>query len=315
MKVLVLGANGQLGRAFAENAELAALGDVSFTTRDGKVDQAKATHALDMADSRAISVLLDELDPDLIINAAAYTAVDRAENEEALATQINGHSLSVIGTWAARKQALVVHYSTDYVFDGRKHSPYVIEDMPSPINAYGRSKLAGEHALIASGAPHLLFRTAWVYSAHGHNFLRSMLRLAREREELGVVNDQFGSPTTAGLIAQASLAAINLWRRSATRQATALTGTYHLTSSGVTTWHDFAVAIFERAKAAGLITAAPRVKAISTRDYPTPASRPAWSALDNTVFSQRFGFPLPNWQTGLDDVINELYREANGLTC
>ena len=286
-----------------------------LATRDGKMADGRVVHAADMSSAMAIEKLLDEACPDLIINTAAYTAVDRAETDEQLATQVNGDALSAIGHWAASRQALVMHYSTDYVFDGTKRAPYTVNDTPAPINAYGRSKLAGEHALRATGAPHFIFRTAWVYSAHGNNFFRSMLRLAGQREQLRVVNDQFGSPTTTGLITKASLAAIERWRQSAGVQTSELLGTYHLVSSGLTTWHDFASAIFQRATAAGLLSTAPRVIAIGAKDYPTPASRPAWSVLDNTSFSQSFRFPLPDWQAGLDDVINELYVEANGLSC
>ena len=315
MKILLLGANGQLGRALAQTQSLAALGQVVLASRDGLFAGEAQALPVDMEQGHQLEGLLDQVHPDVIINAAAYTAVDRAEQEEDLATRINGDALSVIGHWAARKQALVVHYSTDYVFDGTKRTPYKVADAPNPIGAYGRSKLAGEQALTASGAPYYIFRTAWLYSACGHNFLRTMLSLAKQRSELSVVNDQYGSPTTAKLVAQGSLMAVEQWLRASRKEAPPLLGTYHLVSSGLTTWHDFAVAVFERASAAGLLQSVPQVIAVGTRDYPTPARRPAWSVLDNDDFSRRFGFLLPNWQVGLSDTINELSVKANGLTC
>lgn len=315
MKILLLGANGQLGRSFVKNDGLARYGEVVLATRDGLMDNATHVYAADLAEPAALFGLLERTQPDLILNAAAYTAVDRAEREEALATRINGQALDVIGRWGAANNALIMHYSTDYVFDGLKSTPYGVDDPTAPINAYGRSKLAGEHALRASQAPYLIFRTAWVYAAHGNNFLQSMLRLSNERPELRIVDDQFGTPTTTELIVQASIAAIDLWTRTPLAERTSLIGTYHLTSSGVTTWHDFARAIFSKAETAGLIAHPPTITAIGTKDYPTPAKRPAWSVLDNSSFRRRFGFTLPDWQSGLDEVINQLYVEAIGPIC
>ncbi|MET3652795.1 dTDP-4-dehydrorhamnose reductase [Dyella japonica] len=315
MKILVLGANGQLGRIIAGSPELAAGGEVVLASRDGIVNGRDIARHVDMAQSADLEALLENVGADVVFNAAAYTAVDRAEQEELLATRINGDALAVIGRWAAATQALVVHYSTDYVFDGCQSRPYTVEDKTAPINAYGRSKLAGERALRASGAPHFIFRTAWVYAAHGHNFLRTMFRLANERSPLRVVNDQHGTPTPAGLVARASLAAVEQWHRSATGQETSALGTYHLVSSGATTWHDFAVSIFQKAHSMGLLEAIPDIVPVGSLEFPTPAPRPRWSILDNTGFSRRFGFPLPDWRTGLDDVIHELCAEVNGRSC
>nr|WP_279236870.1 dTDP-4-dehydrorhamnose reductase [Dyella sp. RRB7] len=311
----MLGANGQLGRSFIKSGGLARYGEVMFATRDGLLNGTIPVKVADLAHPLAVIELLECTKPDLIINAAAYTAVDQAEDEESLATLINGTALDTIGRWAAPHGSLVVHYSTDYVFDGERSVPYAVDAPTAPINAYGRSKLLGEHLLQASGAAQLIFRTAWVYSAHGHNFLRSMLRLGRERRELRIVNDQFGTPTTTGLIVDATLTALDAWFKTPMGQRETLTGTYHVVSSGMTTWHDFATLIFQKASSAGLLPVAPKVKAIGTKDFPTRAKRPAWTVLDNSSFSQRFDFVLPDWKVGLNDVINELYVEANGSSC
>lgn len=315
MKVLLLGANGQLGRSFVKNGGLARFGEVALATRDGLCESASSVNAADLSEPAALTQLLERIKPGLIVNAAAYTAVDLAEKEESLATRINGSALRVIGEWAAANDALVVHYSTDYVFDGNKREPYAVNDATAPINAYGRSKLSGEHALQASGARHFIFRTAWVYAAHGHNFLRSMLRLGRERAELSIVSDQVGTPTSTNLIVEATLAALDYWVGATPTVRNTLVGTYHVVSSGMATWHDFATLIFHQAISAGLLPCAPKIVPIGTDGYPTPARRPAWSVLDNSAFSQRFGFALPDWQVGLDEVINELYVEANGPSC
>jgi dTDP-4-dehydrorhamnose reductase len=263
----------------------------------------------DLADPVSLAALLDRVRPQVIVNAAAYTAVDRAEQEEALATRINGEAVGALGTWAAANDALVVHYSTDYVFDGRSPVPYPADHPPAPLGAYGRSKLAGEQALRASGAAHLILRTAWVYAAHGQNFLRTMLRLAGERDELRVVADQHGSPTPTRLIVDGTLAALDRWQQADGAQREQLTGTYHLVSSGCTSWHGFAAAIVEQAHAARLLAKSPRVLPIGTADFPTPAMRPAWSALDTSSFARQFGVTLPDWQEGLRAVIDELATE------
>nr|WP_233171951.1 dTDP-4-dehydrorhamnose reductase [Dyella sp. ASV21] len=311
---MLLGANGQLGHAFMKSRALALRGEVVPATRQGCLD-GRPCHSADLADTASLNALLDRVQPDLIINAAAYTAVDQAESEEPLATRINGHALAVLGGWAAKHHALIVHYSTDYLFDGTKAAAYGVDDTPSPINAYGRSKLAGELALRASGASHFIFRTAWVYSPHGRNFFLTMLQLAKQQPELRIVNDQFGTPTPASLIVDASLAAVDQWQLAPPAKRISLEGTYHVVSDGVATWHDFATRIFRKASDAGLLQGTPKIVAVGTGDYPTPARRPAWSVLDNASFRHRFGFELPDWRDGLDDTINKLYSEVNGPTC
>lgn len=311
MKILLLGANGQLGRSFIEDGGLAARGELIVASRDGRRFDNSPAEAADLSAPDSLPALLDRLHPDVIVNAAAYTAVDRAEQEETLATRVNGDAVGALGRWAAAHGALVVHYSTDYVFDGNASAPYPVDAPVAPLGAYGRSKLAGEKTLRDSGADHLILRTAWVYAPHGHNFLRTMLRLGAERDELRVVADQIGAPTSTALIVDASLAALDAWQQADAAQRRALIGTHHLVASGNTSWHGFASAIFDAAHAGGLLERQPRVVPITTAEFPTPAARPAWSVLDNTGFSARFGYALPDWQTGLHDVLDALsYQRA-----
>jgi dTDP-4-dehydrorhamnose reductase len=306
VKVLLLGGNGQLGRTFLDHGGLAARGELIAASRDGVLVAGGHGEAADLSVPESLPALLDRVRPDVIVNAAAYTAVDRAEQEEALATRVNGEAVGVLGRWAAAHRTLVMHYSTDYVFDGKQSQPYAVDAPTGPLGAYGRSKLAGEQALAESGADRLLFRTAWVYAAHGHNFLRTMLRLGAERDELRVVADQHGAPTDTGLIVDASLAALDRWLQSDASQRRQFLGTHHLGASGATTWHGFAGAIFEQATAIGLLARAPRVIPITSAEFPTPAARPACSLLDNDGFQRHFGFTLPDWQQGLHQVMRQL---------
>lgn len=311
MRVLLLGANGQLGRTFLDHGGLANRGELIAACRDGVLTNGGHGEIADLAAPDTLPALLERIRPDVIVNAAAYTAVDRAEQEESLATRVNGEAVGVLGAWAAAHGALVIHYSTDYVFDGSQPQPYATDAPTGPLGAYGRSKLAGEHALRDTGADHLTFRTAWVYAAHGQNFLRTMLRLGAERDELRVVADQHGAPTDTALIVNASLAALDRWQQADAAQRRQLSGTHHLVASGATTWHGFASAIFEQAAAHGLIARPPRVVPIGSADFPTPAVRPAWSLLDNTHFQRRFGVVLPDWRDGLRKVIAQLGGERS----
>lgn len=308
MRILLLGANGQLGRTFLDQGGLAKRGDLFAASRDGVLVDGSHGEVADLSIPESLPALLDRVQPDLIVNAAAYTAVDRAEQEEALATRVNGEAVGVLGQWAAAHGALVIHYSTDYVFDGSQSQPYEVDARTTPLGAYGRSKLAGEQALRDSGADHLIFRTAWVYAAHGHNFLRTMLRLGAEREELRVVADQHGAPTSTATIVAGTQAALDAWRAADATVRRGLQGTHHLVASGRTNWHGFASAIFTGAVERGLLARAPDVTAIATADFPTPARRPAWSVLDNRGFTQRFDYALPDWQTGLRNVLDTLAR-------
>lgn len=306
MRILLLGANGQLGRTFLDHGGLAARGELTIATRDGALAHGGHGETADLSIPESLPVLLDRVRPEVIVNAAAYTAVDRAEQEEALATRVNGEAVGALGRWAAAHGALVIHYSTDYVFDGSQSQPYAVDAPTGPLGAYGRSKLAGEQALRDSGADHLMLRTAWVYATHGHNFLRTMLRLGAERDELRVVSDQHGAPTDTGLIVDGTLAALDRWLQSDSSQRRTLAGTHHLVAGGATSWHGFASAIFEQAVALGALARLPRVVPISSAEFPTPAVRPAWSLLDNGGFRQHFDFPLPDWQHGLHDVMRRL---------
>ncbi|MDE2257932.1 MAG: dTDP-4-dehydrorhamnose reductase [Xanthomonadaceae bacterium] len=304
MKILLLGANGQVGFELARS--LAPLGELVCASRSGTLAGAAPCLATDLARPESLAATLDAVKADVIVNAAAYTAVDRAEDESVLAQRVNAQALAEIGAYAAAHNALAVHYSTDYVFDGAGSRPYRENDATAPLGVYGRSKRDGENALRASGCDHLILRTAWVYAARGHNFLHTMLRLARERDELRVVGDQRGAPTTARLVAAATAVALArlLARRAGEREK--LLGTYHLCAAGQCTWFDFAGAIFARALAAGLIARAPRLVPISTTEYPTRARRPAYSVLDCSKIRDAFGLHLPEWRAGLDAVIGEL---------
>lgn len=306
MNVLLLGANGQLGRTFLHNAELAALGNLTVASRDGAMIDGGSCEPADLGDLNQVRTLLDRRKPDVIINTAAYTAVDRAEHEEDTATRVNGDAVALLGEWATRHQALVVNYSTDYVFDGSAKIPYAVNAPTRPLGAYGRSKLAGEVALRESGAAHLLFRTSWVYAAHGHNFVRTMLRLANDRDQLGVVADQLGTPTSTNLIVNATLSAVRKWQLASPAVRGRLQGTHHLAAGGITSWHDFAASMFERAYEFGVLSRKPYVKPISTNEYPTPARRPTYSALDCSEFQELFGIVLPHWTVGLDEVMREI---------
>jgi dTDP-4-dehydrorhamnose reductase len=304
MKILLLGANGQVGFELART--LAPLGELQVATRDGLLAAGEHCLQADLANPETLDAALHAVTPDIVVNAAAYTAVDRAEDEENLADRVNHWALTVLGAWAARHGALVVHYSTDYVFDGGATQPYREDDPTAPLGVYGRTKLAGENALRASGCEHLILRTAWVFGARGHNFLRTMLRLARERDELRVVNDQRGAPTTANTIASATAQALSAWLAWDEPARTAALGTYHLCAAGQCSWFEFAQAIITSARRAGLIGRVPAVLPIATADYPTRARRPAWSVLDTAKIRATFGLNLPRWEQGLDAVIGEL---------
>lgn len=304
MKILLLGTNGQVGFELAR--ALAPLGELINATRTGVLPGAAICEVVDLAQPKTLIELLDRTIPDLIVNAAAYTAVDRAEDEAELADRINHQALAVLGEWAKTHAATVVHYSTDYVFDGCSTRPYLETDAPAPLGVYGRSKFAGEYALRNSGCAHLILRTAWVYGARGQNFLRTMLRLGAERQRLNVVNDQLGAPTCSRLIAATTAALLARWSSWSDAKRSEAIGTYHLSASGQCSWHDFANAIMHAARQVKLLSCTPEVMAITTAKYPTKAARPAYSVLDTQHLQKRFGLHLPAWQQGLEDVIGEL---------
>ncbi|KRG42072.1 dTDP-4-dehydrorhamnose reductase [Stenotrophomonas pictorum JCM 9942] len=296
MTVLVFGGNGQVGQELLR--ALAPLGQVIATTRSGLLPDGVACETADFGQPDSLPALLDRLQPSVVVNAAAYTAVDRAEQDVEAAFTANAQAPGVIARWCAAHGVPLVHYSTDYVFDGQGTAPYREDEPTAPLGVYGTSKRYGEDAVRAAGGHHLIFRTAWVYASHGANFLRTMLRVGAEREELRVVADQIGTPTPAVLIAEVTAKAL--------QHPEQLSGTWHLTASGQTSWHGFAEAIFAEAVSAGLLTRAPHVHAISSAEYPTPARRPAWSVLDNAKLQQDFGIVLPPWREGLQRVIGQL---------
>lgn len=293
MKILLFGGNGQVGVELRRS--LASLGEVIVTTRDGALADGARCLRADFDAPQTLAELIENLAPDLVVNAAAYTAVDRAEDDVAAAYRVNADAPRAIAHACASRDIRLVHYSTDYVFDGRGTHPYREDDPVAPLGVYGASKLAGEEAIRGSGAAHLIFRTAWVYAAHGHNFLRTMLRLAAERDELRVVDDQFGSPTPASVIADVTAQVL--------AQSPVQSGLWHLTASGRTSWHGFAEAIVAEAFELGLIAKRPVVQPIASSDYPTRAARPRFSVLDCARLSSDFGLPLPDWKKALAAVL------------
>ena len=254
---------------------------------------------IDLTSGDSIRQRVRDTRPNIVINAAAYTAVDKAESELDKAMSINGVAPGILAEEAKKLGALLVHYSTDYVFDGSKTTPYVETDSPNPLGAYGRTKLAGDEAVRAAGGAHLIFRLCWVYGARGQNFMLTMMRLARERETLRVVGDQLGCPTWSRMIAEATAQAVK--QAVAAQDIGALTGTYHLASSGTTSWHGFADAIIKLMPADGKKCA--RVEAITTAEYPTPTKRPAYSVLSCDKLQRAFGLRLPHWEDSLKQVL------------
>jgi len=293
MRILLFGKNGQLGwelqRSLAPVGEVIALG-----TQDRP--------CADFTRPSDVAATVRALAPDVIVNAAAYTAVDKAESDSQTAMTVNAVTPGVLAQAAAGLDAWLVHYSTDYVFDGQGVTPWREDDPVAPLNEYGRSKLAGEENIRASGCRHLIFRTSWVYAARGNNFARTMLKLAQERDALKVIDDQFGAPTGADLLADITAHAL----RSALREPE-LAGTYHAAPKGETTWHGYACHVIARARAAGLPlkVADDAIAAVSTDAFPTPARRPANSRLNTGKLRRSFGLHLPDWQAGVDRMLAE----------
>lgn len=296
MRLLLLGANGQVGHALRR--ELPQLGEVVCATRSGRLPDGNGCEVADFDRPETLRPLVERIAPDVVVNAAAYTAVDRAESEPEAAFRVNAEAPGVLAEACAGTGAGLVHYSTDYVFDGSGTRPWREDDPTAPLGVYGASKLAGEEAVRGSGARCMVFRTAWVYGAHGHNFLRTMLRLGAERDELRVVADQVGTPTPARLIAAVTAQVLH-----ADPEAS---GLWHLTAAGGTSWHGFAEAIFAGAHARGLLSKLPRVLPITTAEYPTPARRPAWSRLDTSRLESSYGIALPPWEGALSSVLDEV---------
>lgn len=289
MKILLLGANGQVGWELARS--LPTLGELSSTTRDGK-----GAIRLDLTDLLQLQKTLDAEQPDVIVNAAAYTAVDKAESEVDLAMRLNAEVPKTIARWAVANKATLFHYSTDYVFDGTKSGPYVETDTPNPINTYGRSKLAGDEAVLDSGCDSVILRVSWVYGLRGSNFLLTMRRLMAERDELSIVNDQLGAPTWSRSIAEVTT---NILSNRGGSQPGAVTGgdVFHYAPMGCASWYDFALAIRDRLH----LTCA--VHSIPAEKYPTIATRPANSIMDTGKLQGQFALPIHSWEDDLDSCL------------
>ena len=292
-KILITGVSGQVGHAI-----LPVLSDFEVI---GLTRQ-----QLDLTDLDAIKRVISKIKPDLIINPAAYTAVDKAESEPELAKLVNCTAPRIIAEEAAKAGAALIHFSTDYVYDGTKTTPYSETDTVNPTSSYGKSKLAGEKAIIEIGLPHLILRTSWIYGAYGHNFLKAILRIATEKEGLTVVSDQFGAPTSSRSIAHAMYYLVKQWDIKAEEQA----GIYHVTNSGRTSWHGFAKEIINEytilGKTPALKAKVNSVEAVTSSKYPTAATRPENSCLDNRKLERTFGVILPTWQHGLQEVMQHL---------
>ena len=294
MKILLLGKNGQVGwelqRSLSPLGELVAL--------DSK--------QCDLTDFDALAGIVRNAAPDVIVNAAAYTAVDKAESEPDLARMVNAQSVALLAEHAAQSGAWLIHYSTDYVFDGSGEKPWLEADQTGPLNVYGATKLEGERLISQSGCKHLIFRTSWVYGARGGNFARTMLRLAKERDALRVIDDQTGAPTGADMIADVTAHAIRLAMR-----CPEVAGLYHLAAGDATTWHGYASFVLDYARAAGVALKASEICPVPTSAFPTPAKRPHNSRLNTEKLQSTFDLYLPRWQAGVERMLTEVLEKSN----
>jgi dTDP-4-dehydrorhamnose reductase len=297
MKILLLGKNGQVGWELQRS--LAPLGELVALDRH-VVDGLSG----DLSNLESLRATIRQIKPDVIVNAAAYTAVDKAESETELADRVNGLASGVMAEEAASLGAWLVHYSTDYVFSGQGVTPWQETDPVAPVNHYGASKLTGEQAIIASGCNHLIFRTSWVYGARGNNFAKTMLRLAKDRETLSVIADQIGAPTGADLIADVTALAIQQ-----VIKRPELAGLYHLAAAGEVSWHGYASLVIDFAKAQGEELAVKTVSPIETTAYPTPARRPLNSRLNTQKLRDHFSLHLPDWQSGVTRMLREVLNK------
>jgi dTDP-4-dehydrorhamnose reductase len=295
MKILLLGANGQVGTELQRT--LLVLGELKLYTRV----------EANLEDLQGLRSLMQDYQPNVIVNAAAYTAVDQAESDNDKAELVNATAVGVIAQEAKDLDAWLVHYSTDYVFDGEKLDAYVESDTTNPINVYGGTKCRGEELIASSGCKHLIFRTSWVYGSHGNNFAKTMIRLFQEKDELNVVNDQIGAPTSAELIADVTSACLI----QSLQKDTDLSGVYHLSPNGNTSWHGFAEYLLKKGQSIvdGLSSHSINLNPVSTSQYPTPAKRPENSLLNTNKISQAFGVFMPMWQVHVDRFLNQTYGD------
>ncbi|ELY2859757.1 dTDP-4-dehydrorhamnose reductase [Cronobacter sakazakii] len=294
MNILLFGKNGQVGWELQRALEpLGNLISLDFNSED---------YCGDFSNPEGVAETVRRIKPDVIVNAAAHTAVDKAESEREFAQLLNATSVEAIAREAAKINAWLIHYSTDYVFPGTGETPWCESDATAPLNVYGETKLAGEQAVQRFCPNHLIFRTSWVYAGKGNNFAKTMLRLAKERESLSVINDQYGAPTGAELLADCTAHAI---RVALTKPDVA--GLYHLVASGVTTWYDFAALVFDQARKAGITLKLTDLHPVPTSAYPTPARRPQNSRLNTMKFQQQFGLVLPQWDMGVKRMLEEWF--------
>ncbi|MGL4978388.1 MAG: dTDP-4-dehydrorhamnose reductase [Plesiomonas sp.] len=293
MRILLLGKNGQVG--WELQRALAPLGDIIA------VDFDSTDYCGNFSQPDGIAATVRSVKPDVIVNAAAHTAVDKAESEVDFARLLNATTVAVLAKEAAALGAWLIHYSTDYVFDGNGDTPWLETDSPAPLNVYGQTKLEGEQAIQAVCHKHLIFRTSWVYAARGNNFAKTMLRFGKERTTMSVINDQFGAPTSAELLADCTVHAIRV-----AFAKPEVAGLYHLIASGTTTWFDYAELVFAEARKQGVELAVTQLNAVPTHEFPTPAKRPHNSRLNTTRFQQTFGLALPQWQDGVKRMLTEI---------
>ena len=294
MTILLFGANGQLGRELLNVLEQE---PVIAATRSGRLADGQRCACADFNQPDQVIALLEQVQPSLIVNAAAYTQVDQAESERDAVYRANAHTPAVMAQWCAHQDIPWLHFSTDYVFNGQASAPYPSDATVDPLGIYGQSKRAGEEAILQAGGRTIILRTAWVYAVHGHNFFRTMLRLAQSHHRLRVVADQIGTPTPARLLAQTTAKLI--------QHGDFSPGIWHLTARGQTSWYGFATAIFASANTRGVISRLPEVEAILSQAYPTAARRPAYSVLDTQSLEKRWNITLPMWADGLADVFDQ----------
>ena len=313
MKILVIGGNGQLG--FELQRALSLFGEVSITTRTSKCPAGYPCLYLDLNDGDATSTLLEQIRPHVIVNAAAYTAVDQAQSEPGRAQAINTHAVATLARKARELSAMLVHFSTDYVYSGENQIPWTERDPTAPQSIYGNSKLSGDLAIVDSECAHWILRTQWLYAARGHNFMRTMLRLGAaqldaraqggEPSLIKIVNDQIGAPTPVRWIAGAVASMISRWLQDLTLPGHSRTGTYHLTAGGQTNWFEFANEIFHQAFVLGLLTEAPKTTPVSSKVFAASAPRPRYSVLSNAKIAREFDIRLPDWRDGLAQTLAE----------
>lgn len=298
MNILLFGKTGQVGWELQRS--LAPLGNLIA------LDVHSSDYCGDFSNPQGIADTIRRVRPDAIVNAAAHTAVDKAESEMDFAQLLNATTVEAIAKAASEIDAWVVHYSTDYVFPGTGDSPWSETDETAPLNVYGKTKLAGEKALQSYCTKHLIFRTSWVYASRGNNFAKTMLRIAKDRADISVINDQFGAPTGAELLADCTAHAMRI-----AQSRPEVAGLYHLVAGGITTWYDYAALVFDEARNAGMTLSLKTLSPVSTSAYVTPALRPANSRLDTTRFQQQFGLTLPDWEVGVRRMLEELFTSTS----